>query len=418
MAVIGLGYVGLPLAVALANAGFTVLGYDRDPSRAQALAQGESPIADVPATQVATVVGAGRFLPTADPAVLRQAQVVVICVPTPLTKRKQPDLDCVEAAARDLAAHLQPGTLVILESTTYPGTTQDMLRPLLEESGLQAGRDFFLAFSPERIDPANPRFHLDNTPRVVGGLDPRSGELAAALYQQVSPKVHLVSSPQVAEMAKLVENTFRHVNIALANEMAILCAAMGIDIWEVIEAAATKPFGFMPFYPGPGVGGHCIPIDPQYFSWKVREYDRHARFIELAVEINDHMPYRVVHLVTDALNDQGKPVRGSRILAVGVAYKKDVADARESPALKVIAILQKKGAVTSYHDPYLPTLAESGLTMQSVPLTEQVLTESDCVVILTNHAQLDYRLIARCSPLVVDTRNSLKGMRSDHLVKI
>jgi len=418
VAVIGLGYVGLPLAVALANAGFTVLGYDRDPSRAQALAQGESPIADVPATQVATVVGAGRFLPTADPAVLRQAQVVVICVPTPLTKRKQPDLDCVEAAARDLAAHLQPGTLVILESTTYPGTTQDMLRPLLEESGLQAGRDFFLAFSPERIDPANPRFHLDNTPRVVGGLDPRSGELAAALYQQVSPKVHLVSSPQVAEMAKLVENTFRHVNIALANEMAILCAAMGIDIWEVIEAAATKPFGFMPFYPGPGVGGHCIPIDPQYFSWKVREYDRHARFIELAVEINDHMPYRVVHLVTDALNDQGKPVRGSRILAVGVAYKKDVADARESPALKVIAILQKKGAVTSYHDPYLPTLAESGLTMQSVPLTEQVLTESDCVVILTNHAQLDYRLIARCSPLVVDTRNSLKGMRSDHLVKI
>ena len=418
MAVIGLGYVGLPLAVALANAGFTVLGYDRDPSRAQALAQGESPIADVPATQVATVVGAGRFLPTADPAVLRQAQVVVICVPTPLTKRKQPDLDCVEAAARDLAAHLQPGTLVILESTTYPGTTQDMLRPLLEESGLQAGRDFFLAFSPERIDPANPRFHLDNTPRVVGGLDPRSGELAAALYQQVSPKVHLVSSPQVAEMAKLVENTFRHVNIALANEMAILCASMGIDIWEVIEAAATKPFGFMPFYPGPGVGGHCIPIDPQYFSWKVREYDRHARFIELAVEINDHMPYRVVHLVTDALNDQGKPVRGSRILAVGVAYKKDVADARESPALKVIAILQKKGAVTSYHDPYLPTLAESGLTMQSVPLTEQVLTESDCVVILTNHAQLDYRLIARCSPLVVDTRNSLKGMRSDHLVKI
>jgi len=418
VAVIGLGYVGLPLAVALANAGFTVLGYDRDPSRAQALAQGESPIADVPATQVATVVGAGRFLPTADPAVLRQAQVVVICVPTPLTKRKQPDLDCVEAAARDLAAHLQPGTLVILESTTYPGTTQDMLRPLLEESGLQAGRDFFLAFSPERIDPANPRFHLDNTPRVVGGLDPRSGELAAALYQQVSPKVHLVSSPQVAEMAKLVENTFRHVNIALANEMAILCASMGIDIWEVIEAAATKPFGFMPFYPGPGVGGHCIPIDPQYFSWKVREYDRHARFIELAVEINDHMPYRVVHLVTDALNDQGKPVRGSRILAVGVAYKKDVADARESPALKVIAILQKKGAVTSYHDPYLPTLAESGLTMQSVPLTEQVLTESDCVVILTNHAQLDYRLIARCSPLVVDTRNSLKGMRSDHLVKI
>ena len=418
VAVIGLGYVGLPLAVALGQAGFTVFGYDCNQAKVALLAGGESPVGDVAAAHVAELVSNGRLLPTADPEVLGQAEVVIICVPTPLTKRKQPDLGHMLTAVREIVVRLRPGMLVILESTTYPGTTDEVLRPLLEEGGLRAGEDFFLAFSPERIDPANTKFIFSNTPRVVGGINEISGRLAAALYEQVTPQVHLVSNPAVAEMAKLLENTFRHVNIALVNEMAILCRAMGIDIWEVVEAAATKPFGFMPFYPGPGVGGHCIPIDPQYFSWKVRQYDHHARFIELAAEINDRMPYRVANLISDALNDQGKPLRGANILVIGVAYKKDVTDARESPALKVIEILLKKGARVSYHDPFVPMVLNGTFECKSVTLTDDVLLTSDCVVILTNHSGLDYANMARLSRLIVDTRNSLKGHKGDNIVRI
>ncbi len=415
---IGLGYVGLPLAVALGEAGFPVFGYDRDDEKVHLIADGQSPIRDVPAAAVAALVESGRLVPSADPAGLAQSQVIVICVPTPLTKLKQPDLGCVAAAAADIAPRLQRGALVVLESTTYPGTTEDLLRPALEQSGLRAGVDFFLAFSPERIDPANAKFTIANTPRVVGGIDEASTNLVAALYEQVAPQVHRVSCPRAAEMAKLLENTFRHVNIALANEMAILCAAMDIDIWEVVEAASTKPFGFMPFWPGPGVGGHCIPIDPQYFSWKVREYDRVARFIELAAEINDRMPYRVANMIADALNDRRKAVRGSRLLLVGVAYKKDVPDARESPALKVIECLLKKGAEVSYHDPFLPSVRAGGVELESVPLSDEALAHSDCVVILTNHTGLDYGRIAAHSPLVLDTRNGLKGIKGDNIVRM
>jgi len=418
VAVIGLGYVGLPLAVALGEAGFTVAGYDLDPDKVAGLRQGRSHIADIPASAVAALLAESRFHPSDDPDILHGVEIAIICVPTPLSLGKQPDLGFVLAAAQHVAAYLQRGTLVVLESTTYPGTTEDVLRPVLERGGLKVGKDFFLAFSPERVDPGNAKFNLKNTPRVVGGCDPESARLAALLYEQVAPCVHVVSSARVAEMAKLLENTFRHVNIALANEMAVLCRAMGIDIWEVVEAAATKPYGFMAFYPGPGVGGHCIPIDPHYFSWKVREYDRHARFIELAAEINDRMPRRVADLVTDALNDRRKAVRGAQVLVLGVAYKKDVADARESPALKVMELLLKKGAEVRYHDPHLPSVVCNGATLHSVPLTREELERSDCVLVLTDHSALDYGMVAACSTLVVDTRNALKGIKSDRIVRL
>lgn len=418
VAVIGLGYVGLPLCVALAEAGFRIIGYDLNPERADQIGRGISHIGDVPSARLAEVVAHKRLRAGADPRALADADVFVICVPTPFTKAKQPDLSHVVRAGQDVAPYLAPDRMVILESTTYPGTTRDVLRPLLETSGLRAGEDFALAFAPERVDPTNRRFNISNTPRIVGGYTRRCAELAAALYRQIPAPVVIVSSLQVAEMAKLLENTFRHVNIALANEMAILCADLGINVWEVIEAAATKPFGFMPFYPGPGVGGHCIPIDPCYFSYRVRELGRHARFVELAETINEQMPDYVVLRVADALNEHGKALRGARLLVVGVAYKRDVADVRESPALKIISRLREKGADVRYHDPLVPELNETGEQLRSVPLTSEEMAAADCAVIVTDHSGLPYHDLVACSRLIFDARNALRDYQGDNIVRL
>ena len=416
--ILGLGYVGLPLSVEFARAGFHVVGYDHDAQRVGLLGQGRSYIDDVSDAAVGEIVESGRFEATADPEQMAGCDVAIICVPTPFTKAKQPDLTYVLEAARTVAHYLARGMLVILESTTYPGTTEEVVRPILERSGLRAGRGFHLVFSPERVDPGNRQYTIGTTPKIVGGTTKRATELAAALYESITPQVVRVSSPKAAEMAKLHENTFRHVNIALANEMAILCKALEIDIWEVIEAAATKPFGFMAFYPGPGVGGHCIPIDPFYFSYRVREVDRQARFIELAGEINASMPGRVVNLIADALNEHGKSLRNARVLVLGVAYKPDVADTRESPALKVIESLQKKGADVRYHDPLIPAAGNAGAELRSVPLSDEELRACDCAVILTAHSEVDYERVARKAKMVVDTRNALKGTAAKNVVRL
>lgn len=418
IAVIGLGYVGLPLATALAESGFTVTGLDMDRRKVDAVRRGESYIDDIAAGVLAAQVEAGRLDATTDTAALAQVDVAIICVPTPYTKAKQPDLTYVKSAAEAIQRQVHPGMLIVLESTTYPGTTREVLLPRLESTGLVCGEDFELAFSPERVDPGNKRYGLWNTPKIVGGLTPRATELAASLYGAVAERVVPVSTPEVAEMAKLMENTFRHVNIALANEMAILCRNLGIDIWEVIDAAATKPFGFMPFYPGPGVGGHCIPIDPYYFAWKVQEEEGFARFIQLAGEINDEMPQVVVSRIADALNDCAKSLKNSRILVLGLAYKKDISDIRESPALRVIDRLQKKGAQVVYHDPFVDELPSRDGTLTSVALTRQELAEADCVVILTDHTGLPYDQIIEQASLIIDTRNALKGRVARHLVRL
>jgi UDP-N-acetyl-D-glucosamine dehydrogenase len=418
VAVIGLGYVGLPLALAFAEAGFCVRGLDVDARKVTALAEGSSCVGDVSDAALTELLDAGRFSPTTNAAVLRDADVVVICVPTPYTKTKQPDLTCIYQAAGMLVEHLRPGMLVILESTTYPGTTQEALQPLLEARGMVCGQDFELAYSPERVDPGNRQFGLRNTPKIVSGVTEEARELAVCLYQHVTDEVIPVSTPRVAEMAKLMENTFRHVNIGLANEMAVLCGKLGIDIWEVIDAAATKPFGFMPFYPGPGVGGHCIPIDPYYFAWKVQEEESRARLIELAGDINDRMPDYVVEKVSDALNDRGKSLRGSRILILGVSYKKDVGDVRESPALKVIQRLHRKGAEVEYHDPHVPMFQNGAGPLYSRPLEEEMVREADCVVILTAHTGLPYGMIAASAALIVDTRNALAPRQHPHIIRL
>jgi UDP-N-acetyl-D-glucosamine dehydrogenase len=418
VSVLGLGYVGLPLATAFAEAGFEVVGLDVDPCKIAAIAQGDSYIDDIDRDTFGRQVQAGRLRATSDPDVLAEADVAVICVPTPYTKTKQPDLTFIYQAAAMIAERLHPGMLVILESTTYPGTTQEVLLPLLEARGLVCGRDFELAYSPERVDPGNARFGLRNTPKIVAGITPAARQMAASLYGHVAERVVPVSEPRVAEMAKLLENTFRHVNIALANEMAMLCGEMGINIWETIDAAATKPFGFMPFYPGPGVGGHCIPIDPYYFSWKCREHDRQARLIELAGDINDRMPEVVVERVAEALNSQSRSLRNSRILLLGVSYKKDVGDLRESPALKVIERLHRKGAEVSYHDPHVPVCANGKGPMTSVPLDEATLRRADCVVILTDHSGLPYDTVIREAKMVVDTRNVLRDGDPARVVRL
>jgi UDP-N-acetyl-D-glucosamine dehydrogenase len=418
VAVIGLGYVGLPLATAFAEAGFTVDGLDLDEKKTAAIMDGVSYIDDIDGDTFARQVEADRLRATTDPAILAEVDAAIICVPTPCTKCKQPDLTFIYQAAGMVAEHLHPGMLVILESTTYPGTTEEVLKPLLEARGMVCGRDFELGYSPERVDPGNRRFGLHNTPKIVSGVTPQARELAAALYGQVAERVVPVSSPRVAEMAKLLENTFRHVNIALANELALLCGEMGINIWETIDAAATKPFGFMPFYPGPGVGGHCIPIDPFYFSWKCREHERRAQLIELAGEINDRMPEVVVERVTEALNGQGKSLRDSRILLLGVSYKKDVGDVRESPALKVFDRLHRKGACVSYHDPHVPTCVNGVGPMASVPLESETIAASDCVVILTDHTHLPYDTIIRDAKVVVDTRNVLRDSDTSRVMRL
>src|SRR5687767_5276682 len=414
--VIGLGYVGLPLAVEFARKGLRAVGFEVDARKAELINRGESYIGDVTAEVLAEVVSAERLHATTDFDELSSCDAIIICVPTPLRKTKEPDISYILAAASEIQKRLRRGQLVILESTTYPGTTDEVLLPMFEEHGLKLDSDFLLAFSPERVDPGNPQFHTDNIPKVVGGCTDDSTEVAAALYRVIVKDVHAVSSARVAEAAKLLENTFRAVNIGMANEMARLCYHLGIDTWEVIRAAATKPFGFMAFYPGPGIGGHCIPLDPHYLSWKARQHGFDSRFIGLAEEVNSRMPDHVCQLVSDGLNDDSKSMRGSRILLLGVAYKKDIDDVRESPALSIIDRLRSKGAEVSYHDPFVSEIRfddahteASGEPLTSITLTDDEVSKSDCVIIITDHSGIDYSRITKLAPLVVDTRNALNG---------
>jgi UDP-N-acetyl-D-glucosamine dehydrogenase len=417
VAVLGLGYAGFPLAEAFAAAGFRVLGLDVDPARVARLREGASYLGHVPARRVRELLTGGRFEPSADLGRLAEADAAVICVPTPLTPARDPDLSAVESAARSCAAALRKGQLVVLESTTYPGTTRTVVAPVLEaaggERGLVCGRDYFVAFSPEREDPGNREHTTTNIPRVVGGLDPAAGRLAVELFAAVAPRVVPVSSAEVAEACKILENTYRAVNIALVNELKVLYDRMGIDVWEVIEAARTKPFGFHAFYPGPGLGGHCIPIDPFYLAWVGRKVGAPARFVELAGEINTFMPAFVVGKLVDALNDRAKPVRGSRVLLLGAAYKKDVDDPRESPALELLELLRHKGAEVAYNDPHVPHLADGrrAIDLASEPLTEQLLAGQDCVLIVTDHSAYDWEWVVAHCPLVVDTRNATRAVR-------
>jgi UDP-N-acetyl-D-glucosamine dehydrogenase len=404
--VVGLGYVGLPLAAEFGRGGFPVIGFDLDNSRINAINSGRSYIPDVATEVIGPLVERGRLCATSDFSRLSETDAVIICVPTPLRKTKEPDISYILAASEQVRANLHSPQLIILESTTYPGTTDEVLLPMLAETGLDLDKDFYLAFSPERVDPGNKQYQTHNIPKVVGGVSAMSTEVAAALYQTIVERVHKVSSARVAETAKLLENTFRSVNIALVNEMAQLCYHLGIDSWEVIQAAATKPFGFMPFYPGPGIGGHCIPLDPHYLSWKARLHGFEARFIGLAEEVNSHMPRHVIQIVQDALNEHGKPLKGSRVLVLGVAYKRDIDDVRESPALGIVDQLLHKGAEVSYHDPFIEEMDLDGKgKLRSVPLTDQALETSDCAVILTDHSKVDYTRVARLAPLIIDTRN-------------
>ena len=414
--VIGLGYVGLPLAVEFAQAGFTVTGIDANPGKVESLRSGKSYIEDIPAEAVGGLVKAGKLMATTDFTALDQLDTVNICVPTPLRKSKDPDMSYVVAAAEEVARRLPPGMLIILESTTYPGTTDELILPMLAKGGLREGHDFFLCFSPERVDPGNAQYQTRNIPKVVGGISPVSTKLAGLLYSSAVETVVPVSSTRVAEMVKLLENTFRMINIGLANEMALMCDRMGINVWEVIDAAGTKPFGFMAFYPGPGLGGHCIPIDPFYLSWKSKQAGAEARFIELAGQINSQMPLFVVEKVQAALNEHSKPVKGSRIHVVGVAYKRNVSDVRESPALDIMGLLERRGAVVSYTDPHVPELQWEGGNLTSQPLERA--READCAVIVTDHAGLDYRRLVEMVPVVVDTRNVLRGFDSDKIVRL
>jgi UDP-N-acetyl-D-glucosamine dehydrogenase len=405
--IVGLGYVGLPLAIELTRAGYRVLGLDVNQAVVDLLAAGGSHIQDVPAEVVAQAVKQGRFSATTNLARLAEPDVISICVPTPLSKTKDPDVSFVLAATESVKRTLRRGQLIVLESTTYPGTTRELMLPALAGTGLQVGEDFFLAFSPERVDPGNPKWNTRNTPKIVGGITETCRRLAVALYQPAIETLVPVSSPEAAELVKILENTFRSVNIGLVNEMAIVCDKLGVDVWEVIDAAATKPFGFMKFTPGPGVGGHCIPLDPHYLAWKMRTLNYRTRFIELAGEINAEMPEYWVAQVVDRLNEQGKAARGSTVLVVGVAYKKDIEDIRESPAIDIIQLLQQRGATVVYHDPFVSHLEEDSVDLRSVPLTQAQLAAADCVIIVTDHSKVDYALVARHARRVVDTRHVL-----------
>lgn len=416
--ILGLGYVGLPLAVAFARRGFTVTGFDVSEQKIADLQIGRSYIMDVPSVDLTALVAKDAFHASFDIAPLREMDAIIICVPTPCKKNKEPDMSYIESAARHVAKILRPGQLIVLESTTYPGTTEEILVPILEATGLKLFEHFLVAFSPERIDPGNPTFHVENTPKVVGGLGRMAGEITSALYGAVVERVVRVDSPKEAEMAKLIENTFRHVNIALANELGVVAKKMGINIWQAIDAAASKPFGFMPFYPGPGVGGHCIPIDPHYLAWKAHEMGIETHFIDLAERINGGMPEHVVRMVIDTVNGMGKSILGARVLLLGMAYKRDIDDLRESPSLEVLELLQKYGAQVRYHDPFIPVYRNEHGAMHSVDLTPEELSSADCVVLVTDHSCFDRALIVRHATAIVDTRNSLKSFQADNIVRL
>lgn len=416
--IIGLGYVGLPLAVEFGQAGFSVVGIDIDQKKIEAINHGNSYIQDVSSEDVAQLVQTGHLKATTDFSVLREIDAVSICVPTPLRKTKDPDISFIIAAVEEIVKYLHPLQLIVLESTTYPGTTDEVILPELSKTGLQVGTDFFLAFSPERVDPGNERYTTKNTPKVIGGVTPACSEIAKLLYEQAIDIVVPVTSTGAAEMVKLLENTFRSVNIGLVNEIAIMCDKLGVDVWEVIDAAATKPFGFMRFYPGPGLGGHCIPIDPHYLAWKMKTLDYNARFIELAGEINSSMPEYVVIKATDALNEQTKSVKGSHILILGIAYKKDISDVRESPALDIFRILERKGAILSYNDPYIPKFSEDKINLTSVELSEDLLESMDCTILVANHSSYDYQWLVDHSNIFVDTRNVTKNLADPEKVVV
>ena len=419
--IIGLGYVGLPLVIRFCEENFRVSGFDIDKKKVERLNKGKSYIKHVPSEKIKDLRDSKRFEATSDYSKLKDTDCIIICVPTPLKKNKEPDLSYVENTTDEIVRYMRKGQLISLESTTYPGTTRELLLPKFESKRLKAGKDFFLVFSPEREDPGNLRYNTKNIPKVVGGITSRCTEAGKALYEQIVDKVVLVSSTEVAEFTKLLENIFRSVNIALVNELKILAAKMGIDIWEVIEASSTKPFGFMPFYPGPGLGGHCIPIDPYYLSYKAKEYDFNTRFIELAGEVNTNMPSYVVSRITDAINEKGKCIKNSKILILGVAYKKDTDDIRESPVVEVIDILKENGAAVDYNDPHIASFSGMrhypDLSMKSVELSEKKLKRFDCVVIITNHSQYDYSWIVKNSRLVVDTRNATGKLKSIKIIK-
>jgi UDP-N-acetyl-D-glucosamine dehydrogenase len=414
--IVGLGYVGLPLAVEFAKAGFHVTGIDISEEKAARVNAGDSYIGDIASSTLAPLVESGKLRATTDFSAVLDLDTINICVPTPLRKTKDPDMSFIVSSCQEIARHFHAGMLVILESTTYPGTTDEVVLPMLAKTGLEVGRDFFLCFSPERVDPGNPKYQTSNIPKVVGGCTPACTEMGRLFYSEALQHVVPVSSTQVAEMVKLLENTFRMINIGLVNEIAMMCDRIGINVWEVIDAAATKPFGFMPFYPGPGLGGHCIPIDPFYLSWKTKQAGIEARFIELAGYINGQMPHFVVDKIQNALNDLGLAVKGSKIHVMGVAYKRDIDDVRESPALDVLLLLQRKGATVSYSDPHVPSLRLDGVELQGAP--ESTAAAADCVVIVTDHAAFVYAALVERSRLIVDTRNALKGLSSDKIVRL
>jgi len=416
--VVGLGYVGLPLAVAFSEAGFRVLGLDVQQKRVDLVNQGKSYIADVSEARLSSVLANNLLEATTDQSRLREVDAICVCVPTPLTKTKDPELSYVISESEVVSRYLQKGQLVVLESTTYPGTTREVMLPILERSGLKTGQDFYLAFSPEMIDPGNKKYTIKNTPKIVGGINHESTKLAQLLYQQVADIVIPVSCPEVAELTKVFQNVFRSVNIALVNELAHLCEKMGLSVWEVIDAASTKPFGYMPFYPGPGIGGHCIPLDPYYLANKAREFDFHTRFIELAAEINEHMPYHVVFRILELLNTRGKSLNGAKILVLGVAYKKDIEDTRESPSLKIIQLLREKAAEVSYNDPYVPHIHVPAGRMESVELSGECLASMDCVVIATDHSCYDMGEVVARAKLVFDTRGVTRGLKGNNIVRL
>jgi UDP-N-acetyl-D-glucosamine dehydrogenase len=419
-AVIGLGYVGLPLAMEIAAAGFKVIGVDLDRNKISTLKQGKSYILDVPDKVIAEAVGSGKFAPTSNFSTLTNADTVSICVPTPLSKSRDPDISFILSATQEIRKYLHSGQLIVLESTTYPGTTDELIVPELESSGLKVGDDFFVAFSPERIDPGNVSFHTRNTPKIVGGITAQCTEIARLFYSKFIDRVIPVSSTKCAEMVKLLENTFRSVNIGMVNELALMCDLLGVDVYEVIDAAATKPFGFSPFYPGPGLGGHCIPIDPHYLAWKLKALNFQARFIGLAAEINGMMPSVVATLVSDGLNRVSKSIRGSKIMILGVAYKKNVSDCRESPALDVMRLLADKGAILSYNDPLVPALLLGGSVLKSIDASPEEIAKHDCVIILTDHSAYDFEKIVEVAKLIIDTRNATKDLHvyKDRIIKL